>query len=109
MIIDSYLPGTDCFDLAMGIHNLGGCAGLPLMVLSSGGQPGDGERCRVSGVSAYLSKPLSRITAGDLRLWRSCRRNRWRCLLPWNAGGFRPGLRSRIVHGYWWIWPLSPI
>jgi CheY-like chemotaxis protein len=31
VIIDSYLPGADCFDLAVGIHGLGGCAGLPLM------------------------------------------------------------------------------
>ena len=60
-IIDSYLPGTDCFDLAVKIHKLDRAAGMPLMVLSTGGQPGDGERCRISGVSAYLSKPVSRI------------------------------------------------
>jgi CheY-like chemotaxis protein/HPt (histidine-containing phosphotransfer) domain-containing protein len=61
VIMDSYLPGTDCFELAGKIHALDRAAGIPLMVLSSGGQPGDGERCRTSGISAYLSKPVSRI------------------------------------------------
>ncbi len=61
VIIESYLPGADGFDLALKINEMNGTAGLPLMVLSSGGEPGDAERCRKSGVSAYLSKPISRI------------------------------------------------
>ena len=61
VIIDSYLPGTGCFELAREIRGLNGASCLPLMVLRSGGQPGDGERCRAGGISAYLSKPVSRI------------------------------------------------
>ena len=59
-IIDFYMPGQDGFELARRIRELAEFANTPLMMLTSGGRRGDGERCRSIGISAYLPKPISR-------------------------------------------------
>ena len=52
------MPEMDGFDVARQIHNNPEMAGATLMMLTSGGSPGDGARCRELGISAYLSKPV---------------------------------------------------
>jgi CheY-like chemotaxis protein len=58
-IVDCNMPEMDGFDL---VERLGpdraGRAGA-IVMLTSGGQPGDAARCRQIGISAYMSKPVS--------------------------------------------------
>ena len=58
VLSDVYMPGMDGFELAENIHRRFGGTGLAVLVLTSAGQPGDAARCRESGVSAYLLKPV---------------------------------------------------
>jgi len=58
-IVDCNMPEMDGFDL---IERLGtGRTSLTggIVMLTSGGQPGDAARCRQIGISAYMSKPVS--------------------------------------------------
>jgi PAS domain S-box-containing protein len=60
-IIDGYMPERDGFDLARTMRDLPDLAATRVMMLTSAGQRGDGQRCRELGISAYLTKPVSRI------------------------------------------------
>jgi len=58
-IVDCNMPEMDGFDLVERLgrgstHRTGA-----IVMLTSGGQPGDAARCRQIGISAYMSKPLS--------------------------------------------------
>jgi CheY-like chemotaxis protein len=58
-IVDCNMPEMDGFDL---VQRLGAGALAPpgaIVMLTSGGQPGDAARCRQVGISAYMSKPVS--------------------------------------------------
>src|SRR5437867_11285577 len=55
------MPGRDGFDLAQEVRADPTLADTRIMLLTSGGQRGDGERCRELGVAAYLLKPVSRV------------------------------------------------
>jgi two-component system sensor histidine kinase/response regulator len=57
-ILDARMPGVDGFQLVENIHAEPGLAGLPLLILTSGGQPGDVARCQALGVASYLTKPV---------------------------------------------------
>jgi signal transduction histidine kinase/CheY-like chemotaxis protein/HPt (histidine-containing phosphotransfer) domain-containing protein len=57
-IIDGHMPGMDGFDLAERIKTDPQLAGSIIMMLTSGGQTGDAERCRKLGIAAYLLKPV---------------------------------------------------
>jgi PAS domain S-box-containing protein len=59
-VIDVHMPGMDGFELASQIGDDPELKDLSLMMLTSGSQKGDGERCRQLGISAYLPKPVSR-------------------------------------------------
>ncbi len=59
-IIDSSLPSKDGFWLARRVRQEGWTDDLELMILTSAGQRGDAQRCRELGISAYLTKPVSR-------------------------------------------------
>jgi PAS domain S-box-containing protein len=61
LVSDVQMPGGDGFDLARIVRDDSELAGLAIMLLTSGGQRGDGARCREFGVSAYLLKPVSRV------------------------------------------------
>jgi CheY-like chemotaxis protein len=58
-IVDAYMPGMGGFDLAEVIRAEPKLGGVKLMMLTSVGQRGDGERCRALGIAAYLPKPVS--------------------------------------------------
>lgn len=64
MITDLHMPEIDGFELAGRIQRNPRFSSGIIMVLSSGGQRGDAARCRSMGISAYLTKPVSRA---DLR------------------------------------------
>jgi signal transduction histidine kinase/CheY-like chemotaxis protein len=58
ILSDVYMPGMDGFELAKNIQREFGTGGVAVLVLTSGGQPGDAARCRELGISAYLLKPV---------------------------------------------------
>lgn len=60
VILDGQMPDLDGFDVAQQIRNDADLGSTRLMMLTSGGRPGDGQRCRDLGITGYLSKPTSR-------------------------------------------------
>ena len=61
LVSDVQMPGDDGFDLARMVRDDSQLADIRIMLLTSGGQRGDGARCRDLGVAAYLLKPVSRV------------------------------------------------
>jgi PAS domain S-box-containing protein len=59
-ILDAQMPDMDGFELAATIRREHGLAATRLLILTSAGQRGDGERCRRLGIQAYLTKPIAR-------------------------------------------------
>jgi signal transduction histidine kinase/DNA-binding response OmpR family regulator len=62
-ILDVQMPDMDGFQLATAVRAERVLTGTKLLMLTSAGQRGDGERCRELGIKGYLTKPISR---GDL-------------------------------------------
>jgi two-component system sensor histidine kinase/response regulator len=62
ILIDCHMPGMDGFELAekMQIRTKGNAevAEATVLMLTSGGLPGEANRCREVGISAYLLKPV---------------------------------------------------
>jgi len=58
-VLDVQMPGMDGFELAAQMRLQTNPKAATVMMLTSQGQRGDGERCRQLGVSSYLSKPVS--------------------------------------------------
>jgi len=61
LVSDVNMPVRDGFELAQEIRDDPLLGELRVMLLTSTGRPGDGERCRRLGVAAYLQKPVSRV------------------------------------------------
>ena len=59
-ILDAQMPDHDGFELARVIRGDAQLARTRLLILTSAGQRGDGERCRQLGIQAYLTKPIAR-------------------------------------------------
>ncbi len=59
VILDVRMPDLDGFAVARHIREDPSLAGATVMMISSAGRPGDVDRCRELGVSAYLTKPVS--------------------------------------------------
>src|SRR5256712_2024715 len=59
-ILDVQMPDMDGFQLVTAVRGDKKIKGTNLLMLTSAGQRGDGERCRELGIRAYLTKPLSR-------------------------------------------------
>jgi len=64
VVTDVHMPDMDGFGLAERIKESPQLAGATILMLTSGGQPGDAARCHELGVSAYLTKP---VRPGELR------------------------------------------
>src|SRR3989475_1927801 len=60
-ILDVQMPDMDGFQLATAVRQDQTLARTKLLMLTSAGQRGDGERCRELGIRGYLTKPLSRV------------------------------------------------
>ena len=58
MLVDCHMPNMDGFMLVEEIQRSPGLAGPTTLMLSSGGQRGDGQRCKELGIAAYLMKPV---------------------------------------------------
>src|SRR5712664_1920529 len=59
-ILDVQMPDMDGFQLARAVRGEKAIARTNLLMLTSAGQRGDGERCRELGIRGYLTKPISR-------------------------------------------------
>ena len=68
VLIDGHMPHMDGFQLAERIRQNPKLTGAIVLMLTSGGQPGDLERCRDLGISAYLIKPIRRSELLDVVL-----------------------------------------
>ena len=58
-IFDAQMPDRDGFELAAAVRADPDLADTRLLILTSAGQRGDGERCRQLGIQAYLTKPIA--------------------------------------------------
>jgi CheY-like chemotaxis protein len=59
LFTDANMPEMDGFSLAAEVKGDPKLAGAAIMMLTSGGQRGDGTLCRDLGIAAYLTKPVS--------------------------------------------------
>src|SRR5438876_1107523 len=59
-ILDAQMPDQDGFELATAVRADRALQATRLLILTSAGQRGDGERCRQLGIQAYLTKPIAR-------------------------------------------------
>jgi two-component system, sensor histidine kinase and response regulator len=59
IITDVHMPDMDGFELAAQVRGDERNRATILLMLTSGGQPGEGARCRELGVDGYLTKPAS--------------------------------------------------
>lgn len=60
IITDMHMPKMDGFGLVEELQSLS-TTGATIMMLTSGGQKGDAQRCAELGISAYLFKPVRQI------------------------------------------------
>jgi two-component system, sensor histidine kinase and response regulator len=58
VLLDSQMPQLDGFATAAKIKQDPDLPAATIMMLTSGGQRGDADRCRQLGISSYLSKPV---------------------------------------------------
>jgi PAS domain S-box-containing protein len=58
ILMDMHMPGMDGFGLVERIRERPELSTATIMMLTSAGHRGDGERCKELGVSAYLLKPI---------------------------------------------------
>ena len=58
MLADCHMPDMDGFMLVEQMQQSPDLAGLVTIMLTSGGQRGDGLRCKELGIAAYLIKPV---------------------------------------------------
>ena len=58
ILLDSQMPDVNGFAVAEFVKRDPELAGAVILMLTSGGQPGDAARCRQLGIAAYLMKPV---------------------------------------------------
>jgi CheY-like chemotaxis protein len=61
VVLDAMMPGMDGFMLAEQIRQHPDLNRTALLMLTSGGQPGDADRCRALGIAVYLMKPIKQF------------------------------------------------
>ena len=65
VLLDANMPQLDGFQTASKIKNDPELLAATIMMLTSGGQRGDADRCREVGISAYLTKPVRQAELRD--------------------------------------------
>ena len=68
VLTDAHMPDIDGFGLVEGIREDPSLSNVRIVMLTSGGEGGDAERCRKLGVTAYVSKPFDRSELRDVLL-----------------------------------------
>jgi two-component system, sensor histidine kinase and response regulator len=68
VLTDAHMPEIDGFGLVERIRQDPSFANVRIVILTSGGQHGDAERCQKLGVAAYLSKPFDRLELREVLL-----------------------------------------
>ncbi len=58
LVLDFQMPGMDGLSLARAIKSDPNLAAIPLVLLTSVGQRGDGDAALKAGIAAYLNKPI---------------------------------------------------
>jgi two-component system, sensor histidine kinase and response regulator len=58
MLVDCHMPDIDGFTLVERVQELSDQPDMAIVMLTSGGQRGDGQRCKELGIAAYLIKPV---------------------------------------------------
>ncbi len=58
VLLDAQMPDMDGFSVAEEIKGDPTLAGATVMMLSSAGRRGDAQKCKETGVAAYLTKPI---------------------------------------------------
>jgi signal transduction histidine kinase/DNA-binding response OmpR family regulator len=58
ILIDAQMPEMDGFELSSRIKQHTDWGTVAVLMLTSAGMRGDGERCRETGIAAYLTKPV---------------------------------------------------
>jgi PAS domain S-box-containing protein len=64
-ILDLVMPDVDGFELARLIKADAKISSVPMLLLTSAGQRGDGSKARNAGIAAYLSKPVKQSQLFD--------------------------------------------
>jgi len=59
ILLDGQMPDLDGFAVAERIRQDRDLAGTVILLLTSGGRPGDAARCRQLGIAGYLTKPVN--------------------------------------------------
>ena len=74
LVADCHMPDVDGFMLVEQIQRSPDLASLVTIMLTSGGQRGDGARCKELGIAAYLIKPVLQADLLDalLQVLESC-------------------------------------
>jgi two-component system, sensor histidine kinase and response regulator len=74
LVADCHMPDVDGFMLVEEIQRLPDLSNLVTIMLTSGGQRGDGARCKQLGIAAYLIKPVLQADLLDalLQVLASC-------------------------------------
>ena len=68
MIVDRHMPGMDGFMLVEETRKSPALASLRTVMLTSGGQRDDGQKCKELGIAAYLIKPILQLELLDALL-----------------------------------------
>jgi len=60
ILLDVQMPGMDGFELAQKIRAIKRLKDIPILIVSSVGNIGDGEKCREIGIEGYFTKPVKK-------------------------------------------------
>jgi two-component system, sensor histidine kinase and response regulator len=68
VLTDAHMPDIDGFGLVERIRQEAEFSNLRIVLLTSGGEPGDMARCQKLGVASYLRKPFDRLELREVLL-----------------------------------------